>query len=119
MSNTHPHHGEPTCPTPARQCLGESLAAPATTGQGAGIQRYGCLICLRRFHASQVHWEKFVPTPVCPNCGGELEDADARDDAFLRGILSFGRFGMLLCGTICAVGGLDLFFGWCFFLVCR
>ena len=36
MSNTNPHRGEPTCPTPARQSLGESLAAPAMTGQGAG-----------------------------------------------------------------------------------
>lgn len=35
MSNTNPHHGEPTCPTPARLSLGESLAAPAMTGQGA------------------------------------------------------------------------------------
>lgn len=40
MSNTHPHHGEPTCPTPARQSLGESLAAPAMTGQGAGTHSY-------------------------------------------------------------------------------
>ena len=36
MSNTHPHIGEPTCPTPARLSPGESLAAPARTGQGAG-----------------------------------------------------------------------------------
>lgn len=36
MSNTHPHIGEPTCPTPARQRPGESLAAPARTGQGEG-----------------------------------------------------------------------------------
>lgn len=36
MSNIHPHHGETTCPTSARLSLGESLAAPAMTGQGAG-----------------------------------------------------------------------------------
>ena len=36
MSNTHPHIGEPTCPTPARLSPGESLAAPARTGQGEG-----------------------------------------------------------------------------------
>ena len=38
MSNTHPHHGEPTCPTPAIQQPGESLAAPADAGHGAGIE---------------------------------------------------------------------------------
>jgi hypothetical protein len=48
MSNTHPHHGEPTCPTPATQQPGESLAAPADAGQGAGtlpieIPRSDCL----------------------------------------------------------------------------
>ena len=59
MSNTHPHIGEPTCPTPARLSPGESLAAPARTGQGVGTLRpflphndglpFGgwCVICSR------------------------------------------------------------------------